>query len=99
MDQVQEGTALFNKLPEEAADVQIFLIMPNPLMSCGKIVKKGHKIVLDDLVATVINKHTNKVVMEIEFDHRTSTWNVYPNKPVQYEFSKKQKVKSLGLRE
>ena len=38
MDQVQEGKASFNGLPEDAADVQIFLNMPNPLMSYGKIV-------------------------------------------------------------
>ena len=37
--------------------------------------------------------------MEAEFDHQTSTWNVFPNKPIPYEFSEKQKVKSLGLME
>ena len=97
MDQVQEETAPFDRLPEDVVDIQIFLIMANPLMSCGKIVKKGHKIVLDNPVATVINKHTNEVVMEAEFDQQTSTWNVYPDKPVQYEFSERQKVKLLGL--
>ena len=40
MDQVQEGKAPFNGLPKDAADVQVFPNMPNPLMSCGKIVKK-----------------------------------------------------------
>ena len=35
--------------------------------------------------------------MEAVFDHRISTWNVYPDKPVRYEFSEKQKVKSLEL--
>ena len=66
--QVEEGSAPFNKLPEDAADVQIFPIMPNPLMSAGKIVKKGHKIILDDPIATVINKAINEVVMEAIFD-------------------------------
>ena len=80
--QVEEGSAPFNKLPGDAADVQIFPNMPNPLMSAGKIVKKGHKIILDDPIATVINKKTNEVVMEATFDHRTSTWNIYPDRPV-----------------
>ena len=95
--QVEEGSAPFNKLPGDPADVQIFPIMPNLLMSAGKIVKKGHKIILDDPVATVINKKTNEVVMEATFDHRTSKWNIYPNGPVDYEFKKEQKVNSLGL--
>ena len=68
-------------------------------MSWGKIVKKGHKIIPNDPFAPVINKLKNKVVMEAEFDHQTNIWNVYPNKPVSYEFSEKQKVKSLGLEE
>ena len=71
--QAEEGSAPFIKLPQDAADVQIFPIMPNPLMSAGKIVKKGHKIILDDPIATVINKKTNEVVMEATYDHRTST--------------------------
>ena len=84
MDQVQEGIAPFNRLPKDAVDVQIFPIMPNLLMSCGKIVKKSHKIVLDNLVATIINKHTNEVIMETEFDQQTSTWTVYPYKVLQH---------------
>ena len=95
--QVEESSAPFNKIPEDAIDVQIFPIRPNPLMSAGKIVKKGHKIILDDPVATVINKKTNEVVMEATFDHRTSTWNIYPDRPVDYEFKKEQEVHSLGL--
>ena len=87
MDQVQEGIAPFNNLPQDAVDLQIFPHMPNPFMSCGKIVKKGHKIILDDPIATVISKDTNEVVMEAVFDQQTSTWNVYPDGPVQYEFS------------
>ena len=66
-------------------------------MSAGKIVKKGHKIMLDDPIATVINKKTNEVVMEATFDHQTSTWNIYPDGPVDYEFKKEQEVNSLGL--
>ena len=42
MAQVEEGSAPFNKLPGDTADVQILPNMPNPLMSAGKIVKKGH---------------------------------------------------------
>ena len=38
--QVEEGLALFNKLPEDAADVQIFPIIPNPLMSAEKKFKE-----------------------------------------------------------
>ena len=84
-------------MPEKAADVQIFPNMPNPLMSCGKIVKTGHKIILDDPIATVVNKLTNEVMMEAEFDHRISTWNVYPDGPILYEFNEEQREKSLGL--
>ena len=56
IDQIQEGIAPFNRLPEQAADVQIFLHMANLLMSCGKIVRTGHKIILDDPIATVIKR-------------------------------------------
>ena len=73
MGQVEEGVAPFDKLPSDAADVQIFPHMPNPLVSCEKIVKKGYKIILDDPIATEINKKTNKVVMEAVFDEQTST--------------------------
>ena len=88
MAQVEQGVAPFNKLPQDAADVQIFPHMPNSFMSAGKIVKKGHKIILDDPIATVINKATNEVVMEAIFDDQTSTWNIYPDSPVEYEFKK-----------
>ena len=97
MKQVEQGVATFDKLPQDAADVQIFPHMPNPLMSCGKIVKKGHKIILDDSITIVINKETNEVVMEAVFDDRTSTWNIYPDGPVEYDFKKEQEVDSLGL--
>ena len=63
MNQVEEGQAPFDGLPASAADVQIFQHMPNALVSCGKIVKQNHKIILDDPIATVINKDTNEVVM------------------------------------
>ena len=68
-------------------------------MRCGKIVKKGHNIILHDPITTVTNKLTNEVVMEAEFDCQTSTWNVYPDGPVPYEFSDKQKGNPLGLGE
>ena len=99
MDKIEEGKAPFDGLPEDAADAQIFPYMPNPLFSCGKIVKKGHKIILDDPIATVINKDTNKMIMEVVFDNRTSTWNIYPEGPVPYEFKEKQGVEPLGLGE
>ena len=88
MAQVEEGSISFNKLPQEAANVQIFPNMPNPLISAGKIVKQGHKIILDDPIATAINKATNEVVMEGIFDDRTSTWYIYPDGPVDYDFKK-----------
>ena len=75
----------------------MFPHMPNPLVSCGKIVKKEHKIILDDPIATLINKDTNEVVMEAVFDDQTSTWNIYPDGPMPYDFKEKQKVDSLGL--
>ena len=98
MDQVQERKAPFDGLPKNAADVQIFPNMPNLLISCGKIAKKGHKVVLNNPIATVINKLKNEMVMEAEFNQRTSTWNLYPNKLVPYEFSEKQKVKISWIR-
>ena len=97
MDQVEEGTAPFNGLTKDAADVQIFPHMPNPLVSCGKIVKQGYTIILDDLIATVINKDTNEVVMEVVFDERIRTRNIYPNGLVSYDFKEKQEVDSLEL--
>ena len=97
MNQVEEGKAPFDGMPADAADVEIFQHMPNPLCSAGKIVKQNHKIILDDPIATVINKATNEVVMEAVFDHRTSTWDIYPDGPVPYEFKKEQEIESLGL--
>ena len=98
MDQVEEGQAPFDGLPTSVTDVQIFQHMPNALVSCGKIVKNNHKIILDDPIATVINKDTNKLVMEAVFDNRTNTRNIYPNGPVPYKFKKEQEVDSLGFR-
>ena len=86
MGQVEEGIAPFDRLPKDAVVVQIFPKMPNPFVSCGKIVKKGHKIILDDPIVTVINRDTNEVVMEAVFDDRTSTWNIYPDGLVLCEF-------------
>ena len=43
MDQVQKEKAPFDGSLEDAADVQISPNIPNPLMSCGKIVKKRPK--------------------------------------------------------
>ena len=62
-----------------------------------EIVKKGHKIILDDPIATVTNKDTNEVVMEAVFNDQTSTWNIYPDGPIPYEFKVEQEVESLGL--
>ena len=91
MNQVEEGKVPFNGMPAAAADVEIFQHMPNALCSAGKIVKQNHKIILDDPIATVINKETNEVVMEAKFDKRTSTWDIYPDGPVPYEFKKNKK--------
>ena len=96
MDQIQEGKAPFNRLPKEASDVQLFPHMPNALISAEKIVKIERNIP-DDPIATVVNKLTNEVVMEAEFDPRSCIWNVYQDSPVAYKFSEEQKVKSLGL--
>ena len=97
MTQVEEGSAPFNKLPQEAADVQIFPNMLNSLISAWKIVKKGHKTLLDDPIATIINKAKNEVVMKGIFDDRTSPWSIYPDGSVDYDFKKEQEVDSLGL--
>ena len=71
--------------------------MPNPLISAKIMVNQEHKIILDDPIATVINKATNEVVMEAVFDNGTSTWNIYPDGPVEYELKKEQEVDLLGL--
>ena len=91
MDQVEEGKAPFDGLSANVMDVQIFPHMPNPLVSCGRIVKKNHKIILDDPIVIVINKYTNKVVMEAVFANQTSTWNIYPDGPVPYKLKKSKK--------
>ena len=97
MDQVKEGTAPFDGLTKDAVDLQIFPHMPNPLVSCEKIVKQGHTIKLDDPIATVTNKETNEVVMGAVFNQQTSTRNIYPNGLEPYDFKEKQEVDSLGL--
>ena len=73
MDQIYEGKAPSDRLPEEVADIYIFSHMSNVLMNYEKLVKTGHSIILDDPIATVVNNLTNKVVMEAKFDHQTST--------------------------
>ena len=73
MDQIEEGRAPFERLPNDALDVQIFWYMPNALISGGKLVKEGHRIILDKPIATVTNKLTNEIVMEAEFDLRLCT--------------------------
>ena len=35
--------------------------------------------------------------MEAVFDDQKSTWNLYPDVPVPYEFKEEQEVESLGL--
>ena len=55
MDQVQI---------KNTADVQTLPHKPKPLLSCGKIVKQVHTIILDDLIATIIDKDTNEMVMK-----------------------------------
>ena len=35
--------------------------------------------------------------MEAIFDDRTSTWNIYPDGPADYDFKKEQEVDSVGL--
>ena len=35
--------------------------------------------------------------MEAIFDNQTSTWNIYPDGPIDYDFKKEQEVDSLGL--
>ena len=97
MGQVEEGIALFDKLPKDAADVHIFPHMPNPLVSCGKSVKKGHRIILDDPITTITNKDTNEVVMEAVFNNQTSTWNIYPDGLVPNKFKNEHKLETLGL--
>ena len=43
-------------------------------------------MILGESVATVIKKKTNEVIMKASFDHQTSTWNIYPDGPVEYDF-------------
>ena len=71
---------------KKAADIQKFLNVTNPLLRYGKV-KIGFKILPDDPIAKVVNKLTKKRVMEVEFDHRTSTWNVYPDGPIPNEIN------------
>ena len=82
IDQVEEGKTPLARLMEGAVEVNIFPHMPNALMSCGKIFKTGHRIILDDPIATVVNILTNKEVMEAEFRHQKSTLNIYQDDPV-----------------
>ena len=58
MNQIQAGTLIFSKVPSNATDVQFFPIMPNGLISAGKLVAIGHTIILDDPEAIVINKNS-----------------------------------------
>ena len=83
MDQIQEGRAQFDWLPDKAADLQTFPYIPNILVSAGKLVKTGNKIFLDNPIATVVNSLKNEVVMEAGFYLRLCTLNVYPNGPLR----------------
>ena len=98
MNQTSEGKAPFKNLPKEAEDVQIFPKMSNPLLSAGKLVKSGCKVILDSPEATVINKETNKTILKARFDATSNSWNVFPDKFIPYTFSpttKVDKIKSL----
>lgn len=81
MNQIKEGTLLFNNVPSLAADVQIFPFMPDSLINADKFVKTGHTGILDDPLALLINKLTNRVVMKAHFYLSTSTWNDIPDGP------------------
>ena len=94
IDQIAEGKAPFNKIPTTAADVQIFPNMPNALISGGKPVKAGCKIILDYPEAVVINKRTNEVEMTARFDPNSLTWNVFPDGKANMEHNQAQQ---LGL--
>ena len=73
INQIAEGKAPFNRILTTATDVQTFPNMPNALISGGKLVKAGCKIILDDPEGVVINKGTNEVVMKARFDPYSST--------------------------
>ena len=65
--------------------------MLNALVSARELVTAGHKIIRDNPIATVVNKLTNEVVMEAEFDPLLCTWDVYPDSPVPYNSVKNKK--------
>ena len=97
MNQIEYGSFPFDDVPIDASDIQIFPIISNDLISAVKLVKAGHTIILDRPEAVVINKISQNIVMQAQFDSSTSTWNDYPSGQVQYDLTNAQKDQFYSL--
>ena len=73
MDQIEEGNAPFGGLSEDAADVQNIPTHAKPSCELWKNSQKRHKIILNNSIATLINKGKNEMVIETILDDQTST--------------------------
>lgn len=86
MDQIKKIVTPFDNPTVYSVSLQIFLIMPNGLISAGKLVKADNTIILDDPEALVVNKITKEVIMRANFYECFSAWNVHLDRPIPYKF-------------
>ena len=87
MHQIESGTIPFNHLPSTSTSVAIFEHMPHGLLGCGRFVKDGCKVILDNPQATVIHKNTGKIILTASFDPTSSTWNARPQQRIPHSGS------------
>ena len=65
MEQQAEGELLFDKIPEDAKDVQIFNHMQKPLISDGKLVTNKANIVFDVPNAHILTGETKEAIRKL----------------------------------
>jgi hypothetical protein len=86
MQQIEEGTLPFDRLPTAANDVQVFPSMQSPVIGCGKLATNGCGIWFDNENGSVVNGATKEkiraliatsgddLLLAAPFDDQSLTW-------------------------
>jgi hypothetical protein len=86
MQQIEEGTIPFDRLPTAANNVQVFPYMQSPLIGCGKLAKNICGIWFDDKkgsvvtgtlknkIKAIIASEQGEVLLAAPFDNQSLTW-------------------------
>lgn len=59
----------------------------NSLLSAEKFVKSGCEVISDSPKVTVVNKKTNKMIFNAQFDKISSSWKIFPDEAMLYTFT------------